>query len=93
MRQSDCLRHLLGAGLRAWKSNPEVRMVEEAEALGFNITTRLQSALQKEGQRLRISQSDFARRLLVEGLKVRRDEERAKPRPRRTAWASKGFAG
>jgi hypothetical protein len=82
MRRSDCLRHLLGAGLSAWQNNPEARMVEEAEALGVDITVGLQAELVKESRNLRITQSDFARRLLVEGLKVWRDERNAKARPR-----------
>jgi hypothetical protein len=78
MRPSDCVRWLLKHGLMAWQENPEARMAEELVARGVDVTPALQADLAEESKKLRVSQSDFARRLLVEGLKVWRKQQRAK---------------
>jgi hypothetical protein len=77
-RPSDCLGWLLKHGLKAWQENPEARMAEELVARGVDITPALQADLAEESKKLRVSHSDFARRLLVEGFKVWREQQRAK---------------
>lgn len=81
MRPSDFLRRIFDEGLKAWRANPDAWKEEPMlVARGLNITTELRAELLEEAEKARMSQSDFARRMFLEGLKVWRAQRTPKTR-------------